>query len=415
MAPSALALLLVLALVALPLGQLFFQPSGDGSSVPPVGAQTQIKTIERETSALRGLNPLRPVQVHFLASRAFSARISAVLAKSDPPGQIKIADMESVLMGLITPSTNLGSVVTQGLPSQVAGWYDFHIKQLYIRDTGQALGIDRLYIAHEYTHALQDQNFGLAKVQPDQTHWKLLDSDTYLAEHSLVEGDAVVLQYDYMNRYYTAAQRAALFRQEQAGGGAPLPRTIQEEFDFPYTTGPNYVTYLLNRGGYPAVNAAFRHPPKSTYELMFPGRHIAITKVSLRQVLGRFAHWHRVDDDVDGAFGYQQLVELHVTPALAGRLAQLWRGDRYILLRRGGTYGLLMVSAYQGAQASREAASIIEDALAVRFGGLYAFHGGVWGGRGHIYAAVRRAGRFVHLSFGDSPSIVRNLVTSPTR
>ena len=354
--PIALTFVVGFALVIWPLSQAFLISTNDNGSLPPIprGTQAQINLIERETSALRGLAPLKPVRVHFLSSPTFTKRISAVMQKGNPPSQLQIGDTELVLSGLVPESTNLGKVVSQGLPSQVAGWYDYQTKQLYIRDTGQALGIDRWYIAHEYTHALQDQHFGLAKVQPDQSHWKAHNSDAYLAEHSLVEGDAVDIQNAYFLRFYSQAEKVALARQEQRAspGGQSTPRVIQEQFDFPYTDGPTYVTHLLNQGGYPAVNRAFRDPPQTTYQLMFPGGSVSVRPIRLHQVLGRFRSWHRVDDDVNGAFGYQQLVELHVSAALAGRLAELWRGDRYLLLRHRTNFAMFLESVYANSSAT---------------------------------------------------------------
>jgi hypothetical protein len=411
---ALLAVILIAGLLLLSLGSLF--QKGNNSSPPlPEKMAARIQAIEREAVAIRGLRPKRPVKVHLLAARAFTTLITHVFSSSNTPGQLRIGDIEGVLSGAFPPGTNLAKVVNSGLPSQVAGWYDFHTKQLYVRDSGQALGIDRWALAHEYTHAMQDQYFNLAKVQPDQTHWKIRNSDAQLAEHSLVEGDAVEVQNQFLADYYSQAEMRALFRSQQSSGGSQVPRTIEEGFNFPYTDGPSYVQYLLTRGGYTAVNHAFRHPPQTTFQLMFPGRAIRVTRVHLTRVLGPFRTWRIVDDDVNGAFGYQQLVELQLPLTQASRLALLWRGDRYVLLRKGPRYAMLLESVYADRNAAQTAEQIVGSALARRFGGLLPTVAGGWTGNGHIDAAIALRGRRLFLAFGHSPKTVKRLVVAPTR
>lgn len=374
----------------------------------------KIALIERETSAIRGLRPLRPVRIRFMKDAAFNRYISGVFRKGETPEQIRISDIESVLLGMIPPSTNLKSILTQDLAAQVEGLYDHKTKRLYIRDDGQALGIDRWTIAHEFTHALQDQHFNLSRVQPDQTAWKIHNSDAELAQHSLIEGDAMDVQYAYLDTYYSAAERVALARQLQAFHSPPVPRVIEEQFNFPYTAGPAYVNFLLNHGGRAALNRSFGRPPDTTYQLMFPGKVIHPQPLKLRRVQGAFRRWKVADDDVNGAFGYQQLVELYVNPQRAGMLAAMWRGDRYLLLQHGKAEAMLLDSVYASRWAATQAEAILRASLAGRFHALHSFANGTWAGRAHVYAAIRSRSSYVYIAYGGSPAIARELVTSKT-
>lgn len=413
---SVLLIVVVVAFIALPLVEDGILPGpGAGTSLPR-GVAARIRLIESQTSVIRGLKPLYHVHVNLLSSSAFTKRIGAIFARGDTPSYLKIADEEAVLSGLIPPKTNLAGVLNQSLPSQVAGWYDFKTKQLFIRGTGQAVGIDRWAIAHEFTHALQDQHFGLGHVQPDQSHWALKNSDEYMAEHSLVEGDAVHVENTYIEDDYSQPQQQALFRQQQSIPSAPAPRAIQEQFQFPYVDGPAYIEYLLTAGGYAAVNFAFRHPPRTTFQVMFPGQVIHPQHLSMRGLSGPFRNWKTADDDVDGAFGYEQLLEQYVSTQQASDLAKLWRGDRYMLLRRGHRYAMFMKSVYANPSAARTAFRIIETSLATRFGLLSTLRSeGVWGGSQHHFGAVRLRGRVVLLGFGTAPAVVHELVMSRTR
>src|ERR1019366_2476123 len=100
-----------------------------------------------------------------------------MLQSGNTPREIGISKTESTLAGEVPPATNLEHILTSSLPTEVVGLYDRHSKQLFVKNTGQALGIDRWTIAHEYTHALQDEHFNLSRMEPDQSHWKLHNSD----------------------------------------------------------------------------------------------------------------------------------------------------------------------------------------------------------------------------------------------
>jgi hypothetical protein len=375
----------------------------------------RIRLIEAQEITLRGLRPLHSVGVRILNNKPFSTFINRTFSKGSPPSQIKIADIESVMVGLFPSSVNLKKIVTSGLSGQVVGLYDHRTKKLYIRNTGQALSVDRWTIAHEYTHAMQDQHFNLNRVEPDQTHWRYKNSDAGLAEHSLIEGDAVRIQQAYFTRYYTPAEQAALIKEEQSIPQSHIPSIIEQQFTFPYVQGLQYVQALAGAGGNAAVNRAFRHPPQSTYQIMF-GRTIRPVKIRLHSVGGAFAGWKVDDDDVMGAFGYQQLVERYVAPSRVVALASLWRGDRYVLLEHGKQRAMFLESAYHSSKAASTAAKVLESSFAKRFRrGLRRYRAGVWTGKPSTYVALHSARNRIFLAYAPTASLARALSTARPR
>lgn len=422
----AVTSLVLISFIVWPFVSTFVVPSGEGAPTArqpllrpgrhPHGRAARVRLIERQTARLRHLRPLHAVPVTFLHNRRFNHFVSGVSRKSDSARQIRIAHIESVLAGLLPPSVNLTKIVTQGLTKEVVGLYDRHRKHLYIRDTGQALGIDRWLIAHEFTHALQDQHFHLNRVEPSQSHRRIKNSDATLAEVSLVEGDAVDIQYNYLYRYYTRPEAVALQRQVASYPSPHIPPIVNEQFMFPYTNGPTYVQYLLSHGGYRRVDTMFRHPQQTTYQIMFPGRRIRPAHLVFGKLRGNYRAGKVVDDDVDGAFGYKQLVEKYVPASLAMHLASLWRGDRYLLLRNRKHYAMYMESIYAHPRAAQAGARIIRASLRGRFRRSLQHNQGVaWAGRASIFGAVATRSRRVTLAFGPSTLVVRRLVRAKTR
>src|SRR5581483_2644075 len=231
---AVLSVLLVIGLIALPLVTDIVQGpfiSTVGNPAPLTGSKhKKLITIEHQTVRLRHLKPVHPVRVVFLGRRPFAQKLKKLFSTGLSSQAVTGDYQEWVLSGLVPRDTNVSKILTSGVASQVAGWYSFKTKRLYILDVGSAFGIDRWYLAHEYTHALQDQHFHLAKLERDPVDHRIHNSDRALAVRSLVEGDAVTTQYAYMDRYYTSAERAALIRQSQSQKEQPLPRAIEEQF-----------------------------------------------------------------------------------------------------------------------------------------------------------------------------------------
>lgn len=333
----------------------------------------EVATIERETVKIRQLQPRHAVRAIFPSNQTFAQLLDTEVHRENPEGEVQISQRESVVLGLLRPGDNLNKILFQNLSDQVAGFYDYRNRTLYLRNnSGQVLGLERYDIAHEYTHALQDQHYGLARLLPDETPLKVRNSDAVSAHHALTEGDAVNTQTLFIYRYYTRQQIEGLVKLESKPLKArPLPLSIQREFDFPYTVGLDFVQTLYRRGGMAAVDAAYQRLPASTYEIMHPAaylHHWRPVNVTLRGVRG-FTGWRQVDDDVSGAFGYNLLLWQWLPRTQADRVTDGYRGDRYIFLERGWQNLMRMESVWQDAAAAGKARATFVRALRRRYPG----------------------------------------------
>ena len=71
-------------------------------------------------------------------------------------------------MGVLPKTDKLADVFLDLLSSQVGGLYVPSDKKLYVVSKAGGVGpLEKFLYSHEYTHALQDQNFDLQKFQPD--------------------------------------------------------------------------------------------------------------------------------------------------------------------------------------------------------------------------------------------------------
>lgn len=378
-----------------------------GSSAGPTGAQQKVKLIEQRVQAIRGLRPLHRVTVAFPSNQEFNRDLRLATERDNPVREVRTGQAELQLLGLLTSHDDLHAILFQSLGQQVAGFYDPHTQHLFVRASGpQTFGADRYVVAHEYTHALQDQHYHLLRLTPSLVHVLVRNSDAGAAHHALAEGDAVNLQNLFIRQVYTAADIRDLENlQQHLPPSPPVPRAIERQFLFPYIDGVDFVQTLYKNGGMKGIDDAYAHPPQSTYEVMFPAAYLSHWRpysITLQHVQG-FNGWRLADDDVFGAFGYKLLLWQYLPKARAQRVARGYRGDRYVYLTHAHTGVLLLKSVWANPVSARAAYSALRDSLVKRYG-----HGGTVQGsslllfHGRITATVRISGTFVTVTCATS-------------
>jgi hypothetical protein len=111
--------------------------------------------------------------------------------KETPPEYLAANERLYKALGLIPADTSLRGLTLDLLGGGVVGFYRDDEGKLYVvSKTGAPGANERFYFAHEYDHALQDQNFTVFKDQDG-----ILDQgDRLLARQAVYEGDATLLE-----------------------------------------------------------------------------------------------------------------------------------------------------------------------------------------------------------------------------
>jgi hypothetical protein len=219
---------------------------------------------------------------------------------------------------------------------QIAGYYDSKTKVFTTTDR-VALGELETVMAHELTHALQDQHFDLRRLEK----WPSHDSDARLAFASLVEGDATLVMSRYMTSNplrFLGVLVSSLKSQGAAQTFTQAPRVLRDSITFPYLSGLDFATKLHRRGGWAEVSRAFGRPPQSTEQILHFEKYLAREapqKVEFRDlsaVLGK--GWKLLDHDVNGEFGlFLTVAEPLGDDNIARNAAAGWAGDRFSVYR----------------------------------------------------------------------------------
>jgi hypothetical protein len=290
--------------------------------------------------------------------------------------------------GLIPRDFNLQDFLVQLLKEQVAGYYDAKTQTVYLLDWVEPEQ-QKPVLAHELTHALQDQNFGLEKFsrntkKDDPT--KLEADERLAAREAVIEGQGMIVLMDYMlaPTGTSVAKQPELVDAMQAGliAAGPgmavfnhAPRFMQQVLIFPYRYGTLFERDVLVAGGKQrAFAGVLKNPPEDTRQVMQPETYLKGQLVQPLSPLdfGKLAHDYRPWDLSNmGEFDVLLLLEQYTTPELAKDLSTNWRGGYYWAARTPNASkddGLLTTADLAVVYISRWA----DADAAERFAGTYA-------------------------------------------
>ena len=205
-------------------------------------------------------------------------------------------------LGLLPRDFNLREYMLGLYKEQVEGWYDAHNKTVYLLDW-VAPELQKPVMAHELVHALQDQSFDLekwlnvGKDSEDDTAQLALDEQR-VARQSIVEGQAMIVLYDYQLApvgqtvesapELVESMKSSRLDEDSTSMYAKAPIYLREAMLFPYTYGMEFVRdMLVKRGKQAAFAGVLDNPPLDTHQIMEPATY------SRRRTADQSSRWLR--------------------------------------------------------------------------------------------------------------------------
>src|SRR3989475_5824519 len=229
--------------------------------------------VLKETSEIRQLSILRPVQSSAQSRPEIERTLIKNLDEEMTATQAHASEVTLRKLGLAPDDFQYRALMIRLLTEQVAGYYDPKMQQFHLADWIDLNG-QKPVMAHELTHALQDQHFDLLRFE----HWPRGDSDAELAAHALIEGDATLTMMLYVTR-----DPARLIALMKSLGGLnasseeidKAPRALRETLLFPYQEGLTWTQKLYKQGGWALVSKAFSDLPQSTEQILHAEKYFA--------------------------------------------------------------------------------------------------------------------------------------------
>ncbi|HXK19392.1 MAG TPA: hypothetical protein VNG33_16390 [Polyangiaceae bacterium] len=248
---------------------------------PTQASPEDAKLQKRLTSALayiseiRHLPALSAVRGRSISRPEIEAYLTAQLDAETPTDVIQATEALLYGFGTVDADFDFRASVIKLMTSQLLGFYDPKQKTFFV---GGDLAGDEADVTlwHELVHALQDQHYDLTRL----SDWQPDMGDSQAAVHALAEGDATSAMIDGMlkPRGATALEvPEGLMRAQSVLGSAALsaPPVLVRSLLAPYVDGLLFTNYLRSRGGFAAVDEAWRSPPTSTEQLLHPEKFLA--------------------------------------------------------------------------------------------------------------------------------------------
>lgn len=326
----------------------------------------------------------------------------ARLAKQEYGQRFERAELTMKKFGLLPRDFDLRDFLVKANGQQVAGFYDDESKIItllnWIPPEQQ-----KPILAHELTHALQDQNYDLKNWAKAGVHlgekktnqFQLNDEESVSARHAVAEGQAMVVYFDYllapMGRTLKETPGIVANMEDPAVTAAidtPImhnaPIVLRESGTFPYRDGLIFEAALLERGGKQlAFTGALAHPPKNTHEVLQPDTYLNGEKLpplhvpDLRPVVS--GNYELYDSGGFGELDVRALLKQFGEKRAAADLSPAWRGGAYVAFRKvgatvvPGTAGLpadvamVYISRWRTPEAAQKFAKLYAAAVPKRY------------------------------------------------
>src|SRR6266567_2169537 len=296
--------------------------------------------------------------------------------------------------GLLPKDFDLQTFLVSLLEEQVAGYYDAKTKTVNLLDWVNP-DLQRPVLAHELTHALQDQSFSLDKwlkkgsedldAKRDLTPDDITKDENSEARQAVVEGQAMVVLVDYMlaPMHRTVADSpevVEMLNQGMATGTADsvqyknAPIFMKEALTFPYRYGVEFEAELLRAGKDKAFAATFDNPPQTSREIMEPQTYISgehLAPLPLPDFKHIFKDYDRFDVGAIGEFDVAVLAEQYADEDVAHNIYPNWRGGYYYSVHPKGNpsaaLGLVFVSKWANAKSAGQFAALYARGMQQRY------------------------------------------------
>lgn len=313
-----------------------------GRKATTTAADLAVATDEvlAQVSKLRGLAVRQPVKSGVKSRAEIEQIVIHDYDESATPAEMEVTNKTLIAFGLVPKDFRYREFMIRLLTEQVAGFYEPKTKEFFLADWN-TLEMQKPVMAHELTHALQDQHFDLRRFEK----WPKGDSDRELAIHALIEGDATALMIEYflrpMGQDITRLPLSALktLTSQTDGAGmavfASAPKAIRESLVFPYAQGAIFAQAVIKEQGWGGLSRVYVELPQSTEQILHPHKYLTHekpVKVTLADPLPLLGKgWKRLDADINGEYGYYLVLAEFIARGEAEGAAAGWGGDQYAL------------------------------------------------------------------------------------
>ena len=307
--------------------------------------------VLQQMSEITGLKLLTPLKKSLRSREEIRAYVIKQMNEEKNPAE-RYADARTAeAFGLLPKGFDLDTFMVNVLTEQIEGLYDPKAQEFYIADWSPP-DLQRMVMAHELTHALEDQHFHIEAwsraARPNE--------DAELARDAVLEGSAMAAMVEYlMQGTGRSLKDLPEFDPSMLIGDLDntptlnsAPPFLKDALIFPYISGLNFSAAVLRNSGWPAMAGVFEKPPVSTQQILHPAAYktgktpSTVFLPPLDKILGK--EWAKLDENIMGEFGWKEVLKQFLDDGRAKSLAASWDGDRYATYEQKDTKKLVLVT-----------------------------------------------------------------------
>jgi hypothetical protein len=304
--------------------------------------------------------------------------------------------------GLLAQDFDLRPFLLSLLTEQIAGFYDDQTQTVNLLNWIEPEE-QKPVLAHELTHAIQDQKVGLEKWSSDgfkgisksasEDNARVAVDELETARQAVAEGQAMLVFIDWSikDTGKTLAESPDVWEKSKDAvadtSGSPVmaraPLLLQRSLEFPYTDGLAFEHALATRPGGKqlAFAGALTRPPNSSFEVMHPSAylaHVAVPVLRMPDVHSLLdADYEPYDVGVMGELDVEMMASLFGGQEVSKALTAQWDGGIYYAAQRRdatpaqkattASLGVFYLSKWTSAEATTAFEGIYEAELGRKY------------------------------------------------
>lgn len=361
------------------------------ASPDKVPSQRNFADIRREVESLRGKKFRSPVPVYKVSEKELRAISDRELDKEFPGAKLESYEELMAWLDIMPPHTDLKAVYADYVVEQVVGLYDTDTKEMCLpslsssttnvgkksaEKTLEAISVDldNIVLAHEFTHALEDQYWPLDA--PEDYDYKL-STDRGTAHDFLNEGSATRQMIEVIpaqwgrglpDRYFLLwnlihsslgelvlnYELSRAWKSPEALAG-DVPEQLARAEALPYSFGYTFCTEVMRQWGLDGLDYIYDHPPVSSAQVMHPKKcwewRDFPVQIDLPEALP--GGWKQISLDSIGEAGMAVLFGCQFKNFNYGlETARGWHGDHAALFENTRNRLLLWASCWNSTNAA---------------------------------------------------------------
>ena len=311
----------------------------------PAQTPADVAEVESQVEQVRGLEFLRPVVVQPVSADEIAGKLRDAFDETYPKAFYDRRSVAWQTIGVLPGTVTIRDALSAYQSGQVIGFYNPLDGELVYRADGDLGVVERLTLAHELTHAIDDQHFRLSRTDGIAAACR---DDAFDAALGAIEGSAQFFSIRLLFEFPPSDGDLAGLGE---GGGMPegVPPFMARLLLWPYTAGQGFITELEVRGGLDEVNGALKRFPVSTEQVLHPDRFpsdrpTAVDVPDLSDELG--PGWGDLDVMEVGEAWLSTMLGLRLSSSVAEGAAAGWDGGLYRAFTDGLDTAVVLTTAW---------------------------------------------------------------------